>query len=182
MKCAAFVVVFLAATVVPVQAQATKPLFIIERSKNANVVHYDARLTPKGRLDPAEPVIVYWIMLAEDGRREPLNWIERQKAYGFKIQAEKRGQVYRMRLMAYPEREIRIYQNETRVVAEMRIDGNPALLQRIYIASTEARPLPKVEYVELFGRDLNSNEERYEKIVPKQPPSSIPASEGRRGP
>lgn len=167
MKGLAFIIVFLAATFALSQAQDTRPLFLIERSKNANVVHYDARLTPQGRLDPGEPVIVYWILLSEDGRREPLNWIERQKAYGFKIKAEKRGQVYRMRLMAYPEREIKVYHNETRVVAEMRIDGYPALLERIYIASTEGRSLPTVRYVELFGRDLNSNEERYEKIVPK---------------
>jgi len=30
----------------------TSPLFIIERNKNANVVHYDARLTADGKLDP----------------------------------------------------------------------------------------------------------------------------------
>ncbi len=167
MKVPAFIVIFLAATIALAQAQATKPLFIIERSKNRNVVHYDAQLTQAGKLDPKRPVIVYWIMLSEDGRREPLNWIERQKAYGFKIEAEKRGQLYRMRLMAYPEREIKVYQNESRVVVEMRIDGNPALLERIYIASIEGRYLPTVKYVELFGRDLNSNEERYEKIVPK---------------
>jgi hypothetical protein len=28
-----------------------QPLFIIERSKTANVVHYDARLTADGNLD-----------------------------------------------------------------------------------------------------------------------------------
>jgi len=68
----------------PAAAQAkTQPLFIIERSKNANVVHYDARLDADGRLDPKEPVVAYWIMLAEDGRRENLNWIEKRKAYGF---------------------------------------------------------------------------------------------------
>ena len=40
----------------------TSPLFIIERNKNANVVHYDARLTADGKLDPKEPVIAYWVM------------------------------------------------------------------------------------------------------------------------
>ena len=79
----------------------------------------------------------------------------------------KRGQVYRMRLMAYPERDIKVYQQEKRVIAQIQIAGNPAILERIYIASTEGRSLPTVKYVELFGRDLNSNEERYEKIVPK---------------
>jgi len=41
----------------------TQPLFIIERSKNANIVHYDAQLTASGKLDPNEPVIVYWVLL-----------------------------------------------------------------------------------------------------------------------
>jgi hypothetical protein len=167
MRCAVFVVMLLAATVVLAQAQATKPLFFIERSKNRNVVHYDAQLTQAGKLDPKRPVIAYWIMLSEDGRREDLNWLERHKAYGFRVEPDNGRQVFRLWLMAYPEREIKVYQNESRVVAEMRIDGNPALLERIYIASTEGIFLPTVKYVELFGRDLNSNEERYEKIVPK---------------
>ena len=61
----------------------THPLFIIERSKNTNVVHYDARLTADGKLDPEEPVIAYYVMLAEDGRRKELSWIEKKMAYGF---------------------------------------------------------------------------------------------------
>jgi predicted small lipoprotein YifL len=48
----------------------TQPLFIIEHSKDANVVQYDARLTADGNLDPKEPVIVYWVIRAEDGHRE----------------------------------------------------------------------------------------------------------------
>src|SRR5712691_865167 len=62
------------------------PLFVIERSVNANVVHYDAKLGPDGKLDPREPVVAYWIMGAEDGRRQDLNAIERLRAYGFSTQ------------------------------------------------------------------------------------------------
>ena len=76
----------LALLIVPAEAQIkTSPLFIIERSKNANVVHYDARLTADGKLDPKDPVIAYWVLSAEDGRREELSWIEKKKAYGFDI-------------------------------------------------------------------------------------------------
>jgi phage gp46-like protein len=51
------VLVLLAA---PAAAQIkTSRLFIIERDKNTNVVHYDARLTADGQLDPKEPVIAY---------------------------------------------------------------------------------------------------------------------------
>jgi hypothetical protein len=61
----------------------SQPLFIIEKSTNANVVHYDAVITPDGGLDPREPIIAYWVMAAEDGRREDLTSAERPKAFGF---------------------------------------------------------------------------------------------------
>jgi len=54
-----FAVLALLASPAPAQTK-TSPLFIIERNKNANVVHYDARLTADGKLDPKEPVIAYW--------------------------------------------------------------------------------------------------------------------------
>ena len=79
----------LALLAAPAAAQIkTSPLFIIERSKNANVVHYDARLTADGNLDPKEPVIAYWVLLAKDGGREKLSWIEKKKAYGFTIKPD----------------------------------------------------------------------------------------------
>ena len=62
-----------AKALLPVADQAKggdRPLFIIERSKNANVVHYDARLTPEGKFDPDQPVVAYWILLAEKGQRD----------------------------------------------------------------------------------------------------------------
>jgi Domain of unknown function (DUF4833) len=54
------------------------PLFVIERSTNANVVYYDARVTKSGKLNAEEPVVAYWIMLAGNGRREELNPIEKE--------------------------------------------------------------------------------------------------------
>jgi len=97
------VLVLLAA---PAAAQIkTSPLFIIERSENANVVHYDARLTSDGKLDPKEPVIAYWVMLAEDGRWTKLTWIENKKAYGFTIKAAPSANGYRMTLVAAPKRD-----------------------------------------------------------------------------
>src|ERR1039457_4263601 len=56
----------------PPPRRGTQPLFIIERNKNANVVHYDAQLTADGKLDPKRPVIAYWVMLAQGGRRQNL--------------------------------------------------------------------------------------------------------------
>ncbi len=149
----------------PVWAQASVPLFVIERSVNKNVVHYDARLTSDGKLDPKEPVIAYWIMLAEDGHREDLNWLERTKAYGFSIQPDSRPGTYRMTLMAYPERPITVYQDGSGPKAAVEIAGRRAILQKVYIAATETLGVPKVQYIELFGRDLRTQELLSERIM-----------------
>jgi hypothetical protein len=59
-------------------------LFVIERSKNRNVVRYDLVLDKSGFYDTRRPLDVYWLMLAEDGRREELSILER-RAYGFEL-------------------------------------------------------------------------------------------------
>src|ERR1700679_2488596 len=47
-------------------------LFFIQRSKNANEVHYDARVTKDGTLDPKTPVEGYWLNKALDGSRSSI--------------------------------------------------------------------------------------------------------------
>ena len=145
----------------------TSPLFIIERSKNANVVHYDARLTSDAKLDPKEPVIAYWVLLAEDGRRKKLSWIEKKKAYGFTIKPDPSVNGYKMTLVAAPKRRITVKKEKDAAHAEMLIGGRPAVLEKIYINASDGLTGPKVKYVELYGKDLKTGEKRREKMVPK---------------
>ena len=153
---------------VPAAAQTkTSPLFIIERSKNANVVHYDARLTADGKLDSKEPVIAYWVVLAEDGRREELSWIEKKKAYGFTVKPDPSINGYKMNLVAAPEKQIIVKAEKGGVHAEAVIDGRPAVLEKLYINASDRLTGPKVHYIEVHGKDLQTGEKRREKMVPK---------------
>ena len=145
----------------------TSPLFIIERSKNANVVHYDAQLTADGKLDPKEPVIAYWVRLAEDGRREKLSWIQKKIAYGFTIKPDPSVDSYGMTLVAAPEKPIIVKKEKETVRAEAIIDGRPAVLEKIYIYASDGLMGPKVHYIDVYGKDLQTGEERREKMVPK---------------
>jgi hypothetical protein len=142
----------------------TQPLFIIERSKNANVVHYDAQLTGGGEIDLNEPVIAYWIMLATDGHREELNWIEKKKAYGFSVKPEASVKGYKMTIVAVPDHPITIRKVGDAVRAELVIEGRPSIFEKMYINATDRLIGPKVHYVELYGKDLKTGEKRYEKI------------------
>jgi hypothetical protein len=125
-----------AASPVPPAIQAgPQPLFVMARSTNANVVHYDAQLTANGDLDPEEPVIAYWIMLAEDGHREDLTWLEKRKAYGFTVVPDPEVKGYTLTIAAVPERKMTVRKTGGVVHAELVIDGHQASVERIYIES-----------------------------------------------
>ena len=148
-------------------AETNQTLFIIERSKNANVIHYDAHLTAQGALDPKEPVTAYWILLAQDGRREGLNMVERAKAYGFDIKPAPTGACWVMTLVAYRQRPVTVRPIPGGARAEIVIDGRPAIFEKLYIHSTEGFVLPKVDYLEFFGKDIETGTPRHEKFVPE---------------
>ena len=141
-------------------------LFTIQRSKNINIVQYDAQLTPAGKLDPEEPVIAYWVMLAEDGRKQQLMWIEKEMAYGFKATCEANGDFAILDMVADIRRTVKIYETGGRYRAETLIDGKSAFVEKIYIKSIEGGTLPRVEYVELSGQDIETGDDRYEKLIP----------------
>lgn len=145
----------------------TPKLFIIERSKNANIVRYDAQLTKDGKLNPEEPVVAYWILHADEGQRAELSWMQKKMAYGFETKPAPSGDGYLMKMVPLPKRELRIKKVDEAVQAQLEIDGKPAVLEKIYVDSDPGLTGPSVNYVKLFGKDLETGEKREEKIVPE---------------
>ena len=144
-----------------------QPLFVIARSKNANVVHYDVRVRERGRLDLDEPVVAYWVMLAEDGRREGLTWLERRLAYGFSTSFRAGGDALELRLRAFTRRPLAVRCDENgRFHAEILVGGEPALLERIFVASDERGMTPSVRYFELHGRRRSDGSRVSERVLP----------------
>jgi len=147
------------------QALPSRELFTLARSTNANVVKYAVRTGRDGRLDLTNPLEAYWLMLAEDGRREELTWTERQLAYGFSVAAV-RSDGFALRLAACAERALRVRALSGGFVAELPILRQSASLRRIFV-QTEARALiPSVRYVELCGLTADRRPV-VERIVPR---------------
>jgi hypothetical protein len=147
-------------------AAPSAPLFVITRSKNANVVHYEARLRPDGALDPARPLVAYWIMRAEDGRREALTWLEEKLAYGWSVTFDARGELL-VRLRAFSGRELRVFRDKTdQFRALARIVGHAAVLDRIHVVSDDRGLTPRVRYVDLFGTARGDGRRVTERLVP----------------
>lgn len=149
-------------------ADVTQPLFLIERTTNANVVHYDARVSDvnAGQLNPRLPVIAYWIMAAEDGRRKELNFIERTRGYGFEVRRVAADGSWIMTLVSYPRMPMHVYVRDGAAVAETVIAGHRAWIGRILIVTRKSWPLNEAVSAELFGKDIATGEPCSEKVMP----------------
>ena len=162
----AFEVAVMAAAAGPTRAGSTctGELFRIARNKNANEIVYRARQVRPGTLDRDEPVEAYWLMLAEDGRREGMSFIEKIMAYGFSAEPAPGGEGFLLALKAKKDQPLRITVRDGCPVALARIGGSDGVLRRIYVHATGEALIPTVDFVELFGVDPATGGELYQKI------------------
>jgi len=137
-------------------------LFRVARSTNANVVVYEARFAAPGVLDRRVPVHASWIMLAADGHREELNFLEQGLAYGFDAATGPGGRL-ELRLRAQPDRPIAVRLRDGCPTAVATITDREAILTRIFV-SVGGGPFPEVRSVELEGFDPDSGDEVREVI------------------
>ncbi|MDL2243987.1 DUF4833 domain-containing protein [Parabacteroides sp. OttesenSCG-928-J18] len=139
-------------------------LFHIERSKNRNLVCYDAHLT-EGKLDSKKPLDVYWIDREEaPGKRKGLTAIQRRMAYGYKLVASGEDSA-QITLTAYSGRVLRIRKLNGKYVCVIQINNRPAILHSLYVQAKPKDSL-SVEYVELRGKDMETGELLTEQVTP----------------
>jgi hypothetical protein len=142
-------------------------LFVITRSSNANVLHYEALLDARGNLDPDHPLAAYWVMRAEDGHREELTWFERQFAYGWSLTSPVGQRRVAARLSAVPQRELLVVVDVAgRARVSLRIAGHSALLESVFVQLEPGGGLPSVRFVELRGVDAVSGQAVRERLEP----------------
>ena len=156
-------ILFWAAAVIGVAQVKSVPLFTIEKSSNANRVQYDARVTAEGHFDPHQPVVAYWIMAAENGRRQELNILEKAKAYGFTLHQDGVDS-YRLWVVSHREKEIHVYRDGSTVRAEAVIGGRLALVEKIFIQMHKSFMLSLPDFGEMFGFDKETGERRIERV------------------
>jgi hypothetical protein len=146
------------------RSAAPRALFVIARSLNANQVHYAVRYSSHAGFDRERPLQAYWVMHAEDGRREELSWLERQFAYGWSIVSPITAQHFELQLLAFPRRVLVRLDGSGGVRAEVIIQGRAASLQRIFVQLGQGPGLV-VRHVDVFGIDLASGRALRERIL-----------------
>jgi hypothetical protein len=157
---------FFPQSILAVSGEKASHLFFIERSKNKNLVQYDIRHAENSDLPGLRPVNVYWVL--ENGRHENLNPIEREYAFGIVHQEKLDGNKFKVILAGLKGLEIIVERMNDSFKAMISINGRESILEKIYIKSEEKRTgLPKVLYIDLFGRTKETGLPIKERIAPK---------------
>ena len=141
-------------------------LFVIERSKNKNIVAYDAKRGPSGDWDSSEPVAAYWLLDGAKDKREELTAIERDRAYGVEVTPGDAPGTFKMVFKAQRKRHFTIREHNGCPVVMIPIHGRNAILRKLYVKSKETLVLPKVDYIEFFGEDADTGEPLHQKFKP----------------
>ena len=149
----------------PAEAAPSRKLFVIGRSKNKNVVHYDVKLTKSGTLNLEDPIDAYWVMRAEDGRREELTFLEVRLAYGFSIESKVSEGGFLIRLAAC-DRRLAVRNIADQHQAELSIAGEQAILKRIFVQATDDAVVPRVVHVDVQGTSIASGKALRERLRP----------------
>ncbi|HTP52757.1 MAG TPA: DUF4833 domain-containing protein [Anaeromyxobacteraceae bacterium] len=152
-------------------------LFRIGRSTNANEVVYAARLAKEGGLDKDDPLLAEWHMLAEDGHREGLNFLENLIAYGFSVDPAPGGEGYTVVLKAKKDRPIHLTLRDGCPAALVSIGGREGLLRRIFVQAGSGGVIPTVAWADIDGVDPKSGASLHERVFPS---ASSPAAPPRR--
>ena len=143
-------------------------LFVIERSKNANVVKYDAILTDDGKINKENPIDAYWLLYAyKNGEREELSAFDK-KAYGFKVKYNNESNTFDFVLKAVKDMPmvLSLYNDVPKVI--IKINDIDCFLEMVYIESVDgAFGIPKVKYYELFGTEVDTGQRQQQKIMVK---------------
>jgi hypothetical protein len=156
--------------VYPVPPANDRSLFYIQRTKNTNAIVYEANMLPDGRIDTTDPVKIYWIRYSSDSTTAGLTSIQRTYAYGVNAtELSQQKNSFVIKFNAYKKRNIFLMPagNEKRYAAFTSINGKMAELKKIFISTSGGTFwFPKIEYVELSGRDPSGHQAVVERFVP----------------
>ena len=150
----------------PIPPETDKLLFYIQRNHNANTIIYDANFDEKGVLISDEPIDVYWRRYDEQGQRMELRTIEQWYAYGVDCKKDNSNLNYKVGLVAEKDKEFWLNQTSAfKAVLVTLINNKLSELEHMYIFADNSGIWPKVKYIELFGKDIITNEDTYQKLV-----------------
>lgn len=152
----------------PVPKNTAYQLFYLQRQPNTNTIMVDLNVE-NGKVNPDNPVHVYWIRFQEGGKKAPLNFIQKEFAYGVKTKKTGEGK-YDLNFVSYKNKKFQLERgvNGTWQVYFTLDNGEREILKRVYI-HIEGGSFwkPDIKYVELKGINPLTHKEVRQRIILK---------------
>jgi hypothetical protein len=150
----------------PVPPDNISRLFYVQRSPNINTIVYELN-DKNGKIDPENPVHVYWIRYAAGGEREELSYIQRKFAYGM-VSKQTGPEQFDIRFVSYKKFPLTLMKaSDGKYHIFATVQQTKMILSRIFVKIEGGSFwLPNVVYVELKGTDPETGKEVTERFKP----------------
>jgi hypothetical protein len=149
-----------------------KPLFIIERSRDADFLVYDVVEIGEDHPPGSVSIDVYWIKKGKNNRREPLTWIQNQYGYGIEVLEVPSGasEELHFRIVAFPWYTFILKQDQGKAYqVYIRLADGEIEVEKLYVNFTNNSFWhPEVSYVILYGLDPHTGARYRETISPEE--------------
>lgn len=158
--------IFLLCASLPPESGDDVVLFNLQRSRDADEIHYQLKLNDDGTLPATDPIDVNWVRYSTDGRMEPITWIQKELSFGLRyINLEDENAQFQFACCDQMTFHLR---NDLGHYAVYTLVSDKLLeLKRVYLQYNGGTQwLPNVEYAELYLVDLKTKKEVTEKIYP----------------
>lgn len=137
----------------PIGLNNDEELFVIERNRDANTVHYEVNLEANGHLSLKNPIEVFWIKSEQNNQKESLTWVQRKYGYGIKIKENNKDYVNfvlvcqkdkLLTLKKGKDQEFRVF---------VKLQNEEVILEKITINFDEGGSfmIPKVNHIVIHG-------------------------------
>lgn len=126
-------------------------LFKIERSRDADVIHYEVNLMENGSFNVVDPIRIYWVKHTKNGETGPLTKIQKNLAYGLKIIKSTPEKVeFQFVSFDQPMTLKKTENGNYRVLTQIR--GVEVEVERIFVRfSGDSYWFPKIGQVEIYA-------------------------------
>jgi hypothetical protein len=143
-------------------------LFVIERSKDSNIIRYEVNLDCKGDLLADKPFTIYWEKTDSD-KKSPLTWVQNTFAYGIDF-TDLNSSTATFHFVSYEEREFLLQKDRNgSYKVYVKYKNRQVFLESIYIQFDGGSFWsPNIPFVELKVFDPNNELSLVEVIKPNE--------------
>lgn len=139
----------------PIPKNKDNRLFYIQHSLNTNTYVYDAKIS-NGQLDENNPIDEYRILFEKNQEIKPLNFLQKNMAYGMFLDQKLPDGSFEMHLAALPRIKIYIIQNKKGIPkAYVTLNGRKMYLSSLFVKISNGSGInAKIDFVIARGVDF----------------------------